>query len=164
MDFLDDIHRKAAEQKELDKSVAAKRALSKRGQSAESVLEDREYIRHEIQAHQHVRDLETMALMLFSGQEIEQDRVTEVPVLVPLDKDRVSQLTACATIKLALLRKVVPDIKSVELTGAGGEELGSQRELATIELRNRLRAALTTGQPLIPEPVALLEDGYGCLG
>ena len=163
MDTLDDIRQKAAEHEQLDKSVAAKRALSRRSKGAESVLEDREYIRHEIQAHQHVRDLETMALMLFSGKEIEQDAITEVPVMVPLDKDRVSQLTACATIKLALLRKVVPDIKSVELTGAGGEELGSQRELATIELRNRLREALTRGQPLIPEPIAL-EDSYACLG
>lgn len=160
MDTLEEIRQKGRDQQMLDRSVASKRALATRAKGAESVLEDREYIRHEIQAHQHVRDLETMALMLFSGKEIESDPITEVPTLVPLDKDRVGQLTACATIKLALLRKVVPDIKSVELTGAGGEELGSQRHLAEVELRNRLREALTTGLPLIPEP----GDDYACLG
>lgn len=161
---LEDVKRQQAEQLALDQTAEAKRDLARRRRMKTTELAEREYIRHEIQAHQHVQDLETMALMLFSGQEVETDARTGQTVLVPLDKDRTGQLSACANIKLALLRKVIPDIKSVELTGAGGEELGSQRELAQIELRNRLRAALTRGEPLVPLPPEPPEiDAYACL-
>jgi len=161
---LEGVKREQAQQQELDRTAEAKRDLARRRRMKTTELAEREYIRHEIQAHQHVQDLETMALMLFSGQEVMVDDQTGVQNLVPLDKDRTGQLSACDNIKLALLRKVIPDIKSVELTGAGGEELGSQRELAQIELRNRLRAALTRGEPLVPGPVAAPEiDAYACL-
>ena len=163
---LDTVKRQAARAAELDKTEEAKRDIGRRQRrsKATEALEDREFIRHEIAAHQHVQDLETMALMLFSGEEVITDGQTGQAALVPLDKDRAAQLSACATIKLALLRKVVPDIKAVELTGAGGEELGSQRELAQIELRNRLRAALTRGDPLLPAATTVPEiDPYACL-
>ena len=91
------------------------------------------------------------------------DPVTEQPSLIPLDKDRTSQLSTCANIKFRLLAKVLPDIKAVELTGAGGEELGSQRELAEMELRNRLRDVLSQGVQPVLEETARSEE-YDWLG
>ena len=166
---LEEVREQKAEQAALFNTAEAKREqrrrkrVANRADRAEREVDNREFVRHEIQALVHVRDLETMALMLFSGQEIELDPLTAEPATIPLDKDRVAQLSACANIKLALLRKVLPDIKAVELTGAGGEELGSQRELAEMELRNRLREVLTRGaQPVLEQ--AAEEPTYDWLG
>ena len=152
------------ELREHARNPIAARDLRRRRKRAEETLESREYVRHEIQALRHVQDLETMALMLMTGQEAAVDPVTETPTLIPLDRDRTQQLATCANIKLNLLKKVVPDIKAVELTGAGGEELGNQRELAELELRNRLRAVLTQGKPLELVAEAEVVDEYDCLG
>jgi hypothetical protein len=148
----------------------ARSEIKRRQARAEQTLQAREFVRHEIQALRHVQDLENMALMLLSGQEAAVDPVTEQPSLIPLDKDRTSQLNVCANIKFRLLAKVLPDIKAVELTGAGGEELGSQRQLAEMELRNRLRAVLTQGKPLelveelVEDAEPVEETSYECLG
>ena len=149
--------------REHSQTPEGRRELRRRQARAEQTLQAREFVRHEIQALKHVQDLENMALMLLSGQEVSVDPVTEQPSLIPLDKDRTSQLSTCANIKFRLLAKVLPDIKAVELTGAGGEELGSQRELAEMELRNRLRDVLSQGvQPVLEQSVR--SDEYDCLG
>lgn len=132
---------------EHEKDQSRLRALQRRKSEAGNQLEQREYLRHEIAARVHVKDLETIALVLFCGHEAVKDPVLEEPRMVPLDKDRTSQLTAAANVKLSLLKKVLPDIKAMELTGAGGEDLGTDRAMAELELRNRLRAILT-GQSL----------------
>jgi hypothetical protein len=132
-----------AELTEQEKEAAKLRALQRRKKDAQETIEQREYLRHEIEARQHVQDLETIALMLFSGKEATSDPVTGEVVMVPLDKDRTSQLQAAANVKQGLLKKVLPDIKAVELTGAGGEDLGTDKAMAELELRNRLRAILT---------------------
>ena len=61
-------------------------------------------------------------------------------VEIPLEGDRIKSLRAAADIKLALLRKKLPDLKSVELTGLDGSSLFPQQEVHPIELLNRLRA------------------------
>ena len=128
---------------EREKDQAKLRALQRRKSNAEDHLEQREYLRNEIAARMHVKDLETIALVLFCGQEAVKDPLGPEPRMVVLDRDRTSQLTAAANVKLSLLKKVLPDIKSMELTGAGGEDLGTDRAMAELELRNRLRAILT---------------------
>jgi len=127
---------------EQEKAAAKLRALHRRKKDAAEALEQRDYLRHEIAARVHVADMETIALMLFSGKEATLDPVTGQITMLPLDKDRTSQLQAAANVKAALLKKVLPDIKSVELTGAGGEDLGTDRAMAELEIRNRLRAIL----------------------
>jgi len=126
-----------------EKAAVKLRALHRRKKDAAQQLEQREYLRHEIAARIHVEDLETIALILFSGTEAVLDADTDEIAMVPLDKERVAQLAAAASVKSGLLKKVLPDIKAVELTGAGGEELGTDRQMSELELKNRLRAVLT---------------------
>ena len=146
---------------EHEKDQAKLRALKRRKSEAGEHLEQREYLRHEIAARVHVKDLETIALVLFCGQEAVKDPLGDEPRMVPLDRDRTSQLSAAANVKLALLKKVLPDIKSMELVGAGGEDLGTDRAMAELELRNRLRAILT-GQSL-PDVIEHESELPACL-
>ena len=138
------------------------RALQYRQIKAANKEADREYLRDKIQAGTHVYDIETIALMLFSGKEAVQDPVTGTVSMLPLDRDRTMQLKAAADVKGTLLKKVLPDIKAVELTGAGGEELGTDRQMAVLELRNRLRAILVGSS--LPEVIEQIpEEIPACL-
>ncbi len=148
-----------------EQATAKRRVLARRKTEAGDKLEEREYLRHEIQARMHVQDLETIASMLYSGYEVVhalgggEGEAGEGPVtMVPIDKARTAQLLGAANVKLSLLKKVLPDIKAMELTGAGGEELGTDRVMALLELKNRLRAILQ------PPEIELSPPAYDCLG
>ena len=138
------------------------RALQYRQIKAANKEADREYLRDKIQAGNHVYDIETIELMLFSGKEAVQEPVTGTLYMLPLDRYRTMQLKAAADVKGTLLKKVLPDIKAVELTGAGGEELGTDRQMAVLELRNRLRAILVGSS--LPEVIEQIpEEIPACL-
>lgn len=126
---------------ELEDNLHAMTVLRRR-HDARRRGEARENVRHEIDARRYVYQLDAISETLLAGRELVQDPITGQQTTIPLDKDRLAQLLGAAGIKQNLLKKVLPDIKAVELTGADGEDLGTDRVMATIELRNRLRAIL----------------------
>lgn len=139
--------------------------IRQRKREVEQQLVARETLRHRIRAEQHLEHIEAIGDVLLVGKEAIVEPFTGEVQEVPLDSERRQQLSECAHLKLALMKKVLPDIKSVELTGAGGEELGNNRAMAEIELRNRLRA-IFTGQslPRVLEGVVVAEEpAFDCL-
>lgn len=78
------------------------------------------------------------------------------PTPLPLDSERISALKGALDGHFKLLNKVLPDLRSVELTGADGEALIPRQEVSNVELAARLlyhlRATGTTVEGEVVEP------------
>lgn len=79
---------------------------------------------------------------------------------VVMGRDRAGSLKAAAEVKLALLRKVLPDLKAVELTGAEGGPITTQSEVNPVELLTRLQT-FRDGAMGEPDPRLQSDDGLG---
>lgn len=104
---------------------------------AENRVEEREHLRLEIQSRKIIEKMQEAAFMLYLGVEAFTDDLTGVTVLRPLGRDRIASLKAAADISDKLLKKVLPDLKQIELqdSTAGGEG----RILENTDLNNRMR-------------------------
>lgn len=104
---------------------------------AERRVEEREHLRLEIQSRKHILEMEAAAFILYEGYEPIADRDTGEMTLRPIGRDRVASLKAAADISEKLLRKVLPDLKQVEIqTDSNG---GEGRILENTDLSNRMR-------------------------
>jgi hypothetical protein len=149
----------------IDEMMNARKRAKRRAQNSITV---REELRLAVDGLDLLNDVTEIALALKVGTEpiVMADGGV---VQTPLARDRVSSLKAAADVKLALLRKVLPDLKAVELSGPEGGPLQLD-EVNPLDLLNRLRhfseAALnpdggeTGGVPGEPaeEPVALTDE------
>ena len=115
---------------------------------AERRVEEREHLRLEIHSRKLIVEMQDAAIKLFLG--IEESH-NEAGLYVPLTRDRIAGLKAGADIADKLLKKVLPDLKQVELTAGNND--GEGRILENIELDNRMRlylAALEKRGTVIP--------------
>jgi len=104
---------------------------------AEKRVEEREHLRLEIKSRELINKMQDAALMLFFGYEANPN---DPDVLVPMSRDRIASLKAGADVADRLLKKVLPDLKQVELQDGGNN--GEGRILENIELDNRMRLYL----------------------
>ncbi len=106
---------------------------------AERRVEEREHLRLEIKSRKLIEEMQDAAFMLFTGVDIRDDIMDENgrPAIIPLTRDRIAGLKAAADISDKLLKKVLPDLKQIELQDGGQQ--GEGRILENIELSNRMR-------------------------
>ena len=105
---------------------------------AENRVEEREHLRLEIKARKLIEEMQQAAMVLYFGyEELPLQPGETVPKFARLGRDRIAALKAAADISDKLLKKVLPDLKQIELTeGEGGAE---GRILENIDLDNRMR-------------------------
>lgn len=96
--------------------------------------ENREHLRLEIQSRKHINEMEKAAFALFLGYE---EDALEPGVLRPIGRERAASLKAAADIAEKLLRKVLPDLKQIEMQTKDDKD--DSAILQDIELSNRLR-------------------------
>ena len=131
---------------------------------AERRVEEREHLRLEIQTRKHLVDMGAIADLLHAGYYPNPNDPENPEAIIPLTRDRIASLKAAADIKDKLIRKVLPDLKQVEITE--DEKTTGGKILENIELSNRLRLYLEslskrgveidiTPTP-VPEPVDFL--------
>ena len=104
---------------------------------AENRVEEREHLRLEIKSRRLIEEMQEAALMLFIGVELKTDKETNESILIPLGRDRIASLKAGADIADKLLKKVLPDLKQIELQD--GDRGGEGRILENTDLSNRMR-------------------------
>jgi len=104
---------------------------------AENKVEEREHLRLEIKSRKMIEEMQEAAIMLFTGVELFEDKETGEAVLRPLGRDRIASLKAGADIADKLLKKVLPDLKQIELQDSTGG--GEGRILENTDLSNRMR-------------------------
>jgi hypothetical protein len=104
---------------------------------AEGRVEEREHLRLEIKSRKLIEEMQEAAMMLFTGCELFTDEETGVAVLRPLGRDRIASLKAGADIADKLLKKVLPDLKQIELQDGGQSDSG--RLLENTDISNRMR-------------------------
>ena len=115
---------------------------------AERRVEEREHLRLEIEGRKLLGGMHEAVFKLLLGYEEGQ----EAGLLVPLTKDRISALKAGIDGADKLMRKVLPDLKQIELSE--GDGTGEGRILDSVELQNRMRIYLeaiqTRGDNVVP--------------
>ena len=132
--------------------------MSIRKTRAELEVEKRAALRERVRVAEHLDRIDQLSNILDQGWERVADPLTGQTTTVPLDNARRQQIDSAIAAKMRLVDKVLPQLKSEEITGAGGESLGGNRRvMAELELRNRLRSVLTTSG-LILEHQAEAED------
>ncbi len=106
---------------------------------AERRVEEREHLRLEIKSRKLIEEMQAAAFMLYAGVDICDAIMDEdgLPAIIPLTRDRIAGLKAAADISDKLLKKVLPDLKQIELQDGGQQ--GEGRILENIELSNRMR-------------------------
>jgi len=131
---------------------------------AERRVEEREHLRLEIQTRRHLIDMASIADLLHAGYYPNPNDPDNPEAIILLTLDRIASLKAAADIKDKLIRKVLPDLKQVEITE--DEKTTGGKILENIELSNRLRlyleslakrgAEIDITPTLVPEPVDFL--------
>ena len=91
-------------------------------------------LREAIQGEQVLLSIGDILDRLMQGQEPSPDGGPPLP----LDSERIAALKGAMDGHFKLLNKVLPDLRSVELTGADGEALIPKAEVSNIELAARL--------------------------
>lgn len=109
---------------------------------AEDRVEEREHLRLEIKSRELLTGMHDIFYTLISGVEVSpfkdiDEDGREVNRVVPLSRDRIASLKAAADVSDKLLKKVLPDLKQIEMVDPGGK--GEGRILENIELANRMR-------------------------
>jgi len=112
---------------------------------AEDRVEEREHLRLEIESRKLLSGMHDIFHTLISGVEVSafqdtddiDDDGRQIQRIVPLSRDRVASLKAAADVADKLLKKVLPDLKQIEMVDPGGK--GEGRILENIELANRMR-------------------------
>ncbi|RLD78548.1 MAG: hypothetical protein DRJ15_11350 [Bacteroidetes bacterium] len=104
---------------------------------AERRVEHREHLRLEIKSRDLLQNIHTAIDTLYRGTEPDND---DPDLMIPLTKDRVASINAAATLSDRLLKKVLPDLKQVEIRE--DEEQRGERLLESVDLSNRLRIYL----------------------
>ena len=118
---------------------------------AKNSLVVREELRLCIDGYDLIDRIQTVSRMLFHNRELDDDGLSGVPSWVTpraLTPHRVAQIKAAADIDMALLRKVLPDIRAVELTGKNGDPIAFEETipaLSKIALRQHIRYTLEHG-------------------
>ena len=104
---------------------------------AEDRVEEREHLRLEIQSRKLIEEMQGAAFLLYTGVDVKTDVDTNESVIIPLTRDRIAGLKAAADISDKLLKKVLPDLKQIELQDGG--QSGEGRILENTDLSNRMR-------------------------
>jgi len=134
---------------------------------AEDRVEEREHLRLEIKSRKLLNGMHDIFYTLISGVEFspfqDENDVDEdgrqIKRIVPLSRDRIAALKAAADVSDKLLKKVLPDLKQIEMVEEGGGKEG--KILEDIELANRLRVymeSLNKRGVIIPMKTEMIED------